>query len=238
MALKLYTVHNSHPCVAVARALEMKGLSYTTIEWPPPLHPLAQTVLFGVRTVPALRIDGEKISGSRAIMHRLDELAPEPPLYPADPAARAAVEEADLWGDTQFQQVARDLIWVGVQRHPGALVGYSRGGQLALPATAVRLAAPAISRAGAALNRTNGAKVAARIAALPEQFDRIDAWIAAGVIGDAEHPNAADLQILSTVRLIASFADVRPLLDGRPCLAAARAVWPPLECELPAGALR
>ncbi len=237
MRLKLYVVHNSHPCAAVARALELKGLDYATIEWPPPLHPVAQTLLFGAGTVPALRIGDQKISGSRAIMHRLDELVPEPALYPAEPAARARVEEADRWGDEAFQQIARDLIWVGLKRRPGALVGYSRGGKLTLPAPVVRLAAPGIARATASLNRTNPAKATARIRALPEQLDRIDAWIADGTIGDGAHPNAADLQILSTVRLLHSFADVRPLLDGRPCLAAAQALWQPVSGELPAGAL-
>ncbi|CAN5450062.1 hypothetical protein BH20ACT17_BH20ACT17_03100 [soil metagenome] len=47
---------------------------------------------FAQRTVPALRLDGgEKVQGSRAILRRLDELVPEPPLLPADPAARDAV---------------------------------------------------------------------------------------------------------------------------------------------------
>ena len=56
-------------------------------------------MIFGPRTVPGLRIDGtEKISGSRAIMRRLDQLAPEPPLFPADPAQRAPVEAGRTLG--------------------------------------------------------------------------------------------------------------------------------------------
>jgi glutathione S-transferase len=69
-----------------------------------------QLVTTGKRTVPSLRIDGESISGSRATMHRLDVLAPEPPLYLAEPEASAKVEIADLWGDETFQPIARDLI--------------------------------------------------------------------------------------------------------------------------------
>jgi len=87
--------------------MSIKGLSYRVTEWPPPLHAPMQFVLFGVRTVPALELDGEKVSGSRAIMRRLEQLAPEPSLFPADPAARARVEEAERWGDEVFQPVAR-----------------------------------------------------------------------------------------------------------------------------------
>ena len=47
-------------------------------------HPIAAAAVRR-RTVPALRIDGEKVQGSRAIMRRLDELVPEPPLFPSDP---------------------------------------------------------------------------------------------------------------------------------------------------------
>jgi glutathione S-transferase len=110
MHLRLYIVHGSHPCVAVEKELTMKGLSYEVTEWPPPLHAPIQKALFGVRTAPALKIDGEKLSGSRAIMRRLDQIVPEPPLYPADPSARAKVEEAERWGDEMFQPVARELI--------------------------------------------------------------------------------------------------------------------------------
>src|SRR3954447_11024904 len=85
VAIDLYVVHGSHPCAAVERALELKGLGFRRIELPPPLHAPLQRVRFGARTVPAMRLDGgEKVSGSREILRRLDELAPEPPLWPPD----------------------------------------------------------------------------------------------------------------------------------------------------------
>src|SRR5207253_4946210 len=85
MDARLYVVHGSHPCAAVARGLELKGMPYRTVELPPPLHAAIQRARFGARTVPGLRLDGEKVQGSRAILRRLDELHPDPPLYPADP---------------------------------------------------------------------------------------------------------------------------------------------------------
>jgi glutathione S-transferase len=94
---KLYVVPSSHPCRAVARALELKRIEFKEVEWPPPLHALAQQMRFGQRTVPGLVIDGEKVIGSRRIMRRLDELVPEPHLYPQDPQTRARLEEIDEW---------------------------------------------------------------------------------------------------------------------------------------------
>ena len=237
MRLHLYVVHGSHPCAAVEKAMTMKGLPYRVTEWPPPLHPPIQKALFGARTVPGLKIDGEKVSGSRAIMRRLDQLAPDPPLFPDDPDARARVEEAERWGDEVFQPVARELIWAGLIRRPDALVSYGEHSRLPVPAPAIRLSAPLITRAAARLNRTNTDVARADLQALPEQLDRIDGWIADGRIGDAEQPNAADLQLGSTLRLMLTLADARPLIEGRPCAELARRLFPDADGELPAGAL-
>lgn len=237
MRLKLYVVHGSHPCAAVEKALSMKGLSYTVFEWPPPIHAPMQRMIFGARTVPGLRIDGEKISGSRAIMRRLDELVPEPRLIPSDPAERARVEEAERFGDEILQPVARELIWAAMVHSPGAMVSYGEHSRLPLPDAAVRLNAPVIARLSRRLNRTSDGVARQDLKALPGQLDKVDAWIADGTIGDAEHPNAADLQLAATVRLMLTLADVRPLIEGRPCAELARTLFPVADGEMPAGSL-
>ena len=55
--------------------------------------------------------------------------------------------------------------------------------------------------------------VRADLAALPAQLQRIDGWIDSGLLG-GEQPNAADLQIGSTVRLLRTVADLRALIDA------------------------
>jgi len=237
MRMRLYVVHGSHPCAAVEKAISIKGLSYDVTEWPPTMHAPLQFALFGARTVPALKLDGEKISGSRAIMRRLDRLSPDPPLYPADAIARARVEEAERWGDEVFQPVARELIWAGFTHRPGAMVSYGEHSRLPLPARAIRAIAPAVARMGARLNRTDAGVARRDLEALPGQLDKIDGWIADGTIGDAGHPNAADLQLTSTVRLIMTMADARPLIDGRPCARLANALFPEVDGEMPVGSL-
>jgi glutathione S-transferase len=241
MNLTLYVVHGSHPCAAVEKALELKSLSYRKVEWPPPLHAPIQRALFGARTVPGLKISNngssERISGSRAIMRRLEQLAPQPPLFPSDPDERRAVDEAEGWGDEVFQPVARTLVWTGMGHSPSALVSYGEGSTIPLSAPAIRLSAPVIARLERGLNRAGDEAARRDLRLLPGYLDRIDAWIADGTIGDAQHPNAADLQIASTIRLLMTLADVRPELEGRPCAELARALFPVQAGEMPAGSL-
>ena len=90
-APKLYVVAASHPCAAVEAALEVKRVDYKRVELLPLSQLIVGPLLYGGVTAPGMRVDGERVAGSRAIMHRIDELAPEPPLLPAPgmPATRA-----------------------------------------------------------------------------------------------------------------------------------------------------
>src|SRR6202023_1801729 len=101
-----------------------------------------------------------------------------------------------------FQPVARELVWAAMRHSPHALVSYGEHSRLPLPAPAVRFLAPAIAAAASRLNRTDAGVARRDLQELPAQLDRVDAWMADGTMGDPQHPNAADLQILSTVRLL------------------------------------
>ncbi|HEX2102350.1 MAG TPA: glutathione S-transferase family protein [Solirubrobacteraceae bacterium] len=229
MAIDLFVVHGSRPCAAVQRALELKGLRFRVIELPPPLHAPIQRVRFGSSTLPAIVLDdGEKLSGSMAILRRLEELAPEPPLFPPDGDARALVERAEEWGDEVYQPLARRLLWGALRLRPDALASYSEGSRIPLPPAALRVAARAIVRAEVALNRATVGAVRADLRNLPRHLDRIDGWIAAGVLGGRD-VNAADLQVATTSRLLLTIADVAAFFAGRPAEAHARELfgWQP-----------
>jgi glutathione S-transferase len=235
-APKLYVNPGSHPCAAVEAALRLKGIDYQRVD----LLPLTQTIVgplrYGGSTVPGMRLDGERLVGSRTIMRRLDALVPQPALLPpADDPAQARVLEAERWGDEVFQGVPRRIIDAAFVRGPGAMESYIGDAKLPLPAALLRPGQPLTARLMAIKNKARDATAREDLAALPDQLDRIDAWIGEGLLG-GETPNAADLQIGSTIRLLMSLGDVRPLLEGRP---AARLVayFPPMAGDVPAGTL-
>jgi len=113
MTAKLYAMPASHPSLAAALMLERKGVEYETA-WLllPFTGPILRLRGFPRRTVPALRIDGRKIQGSREISEALDELKPDPSLFPRDTELRREVEEAERWGDEVLQPAARRIeVW-------------------------------------------------------------------------------------------------------------------------------
>jgi glutathione S-transferase len=99
----------------------------------------------------------------------------------------------------------------------------------------LRPALPLTARLMAIKNKAKDDGARADIAALPGQLEKIERWIDEGVLG-GEQPNAADLQIGSTIRLLQTIADIRPLLDDRRALALVR-YFPPMHGEIPAGTL-
>jgi glutathione S-transferase len=99
----------------------------------------------------------------------------------------------------------------------------------------LRPALPLTAKLMARRNKADDAKAKADLAALPAQLEHIDAWIADGVLG-GDQPNAADLQIGSSIRLLMTIADVRPLIEGHKAVSLTR--WfEPQAGEVPAGTL-
>jgi glutathione S-transferase len=234
---RLYVVHSSHPSEAVKEALALKGIPYKTVEMLVPTQGLLMRLHFPARSVPAMKLDGgEKVQGSIAIMRRLDELVPDPPLLPAEESARAAVLGAEFWGADVLQPLARRVFWGAVRRRPDAIPSYQAASQLPrLPRPVIRLVFPAVARVEIAMHGAGDAAVRADLAALPSHLDIVDEWIAGGVLGGTD-PNAADLQIGSSLRFLATLGDVRPLLAGRPAEDLALRLFPDYPGNVPAGA--
>jgi glutathione S-transferase len=235
--LKLYVIPASHPCECVEAALRIKGLQYKRVDVLPVAHKLVIRALrFPGNSAPALTINGERMVGSRAILRRLEEVRPEPPLLPADPALRAQVEEAELWGDEMLQSAARRIGWGVSRRDPDSVVSYLEGYRLHIPQPVLVHGARPTAWAAARCNHADDETVKRDLLALPGQLDKVDAWIAEGVLG-GESANAADLQIGSSVRLLMTFGDIRPLVEGRPCVALGERWFPQALGSIPPGAL-
>lgn len=216
MEARLYAVPASHPSLAVALMLEHKGIAYSRTDLFPAIsRGIVRALGFPGKTVPALKIDGRKLVGSRDISRALDEIRPDPPLFPADPEKRAAVEEAERFGEQELQHPIRQISWWAIKRDSSSLRSYSEGAKLGIPiGLAVRTAAPIIALE-VRINDADDENVRRGLAGLPAQLDKIDAWIKEGLLG-GEKLNAADFQIATSLGLAMTLDDLRPAIENRP----------------------
>ena len=225
MAATLYALALSHPSFAARGMLELKGIDYRKVDLIPGMHPPALRALgFRGYTVPALKMDGRRIQGSLELSRELDRLVPDPPLYPADPERRSRVEAAEIWGEAELQEVPRRLArWSTRKQHVRRWMA-AEVAHLPLPGPLAAANAPVAMLFARASDATDEA-VRRDMAALHDTLDRVDALIAEGTIG-GEQPNAADFQVLSSVRALVSFEDTREAADSHPSAAAARKLFP------------
>ncbi|HKZ13509.1 MAG TPA: glutathione S-transferase N-terminal domain-containing protein [Solirubrobacterales bacterium] len=226
MGARLFVIPASHPATTAALMLDFKGIDYKRTDLMPVV---AKGVLraagFPRATVPALKIEGEKVQGSREISRALDRIRPEPPLFPADPDKRAAVEDAERFGDDELQHPIRQLLWWGFKRDKENLRAYSAGAHLGVPlGLAIKTGGPLVALS-ARLNEANDDTARAALVALPDLLDRVDAYVADGTIG-GEQPNAADFQIATSIGLALTLDDLKPLIEPRPAGALAQRIVP------------
>lgn len=231
-ALTLHVLPLSHPCKAAEAALRLKGLDAEVVTLQPGAHTADMEQLYGEgrTTVPGLLVDGEPVHGSRAILERLEELAPDPSLYPA--AIADAVRDAERWGDEELQDLGRRLPWGALHFRPEAMGSFGGGGPLDPPGTdfAIRFV-----RASWKYHRISAEVLAADLAGLPAKIDHVETLAAEGIIG-GETPTAADLQIGSTLRVLLTIGDLRALLEGTAAERVALRWFPDYAGDVPAGA--
>jgi glutathione S-transferase len=214
--VRLYTIPGSHPGMAAQLMLAHKQISYRRKDLFPVMSKLiVRAAGFPRNTVPAITIDGEKVQGSREIARELDRLQPDPPLFPSDPDKRAAVEEAERFGDEELQHPIRQIIWWAFRRDKSPLTSYSEGAKLGVPIPlAVKTAAPIVALS-AHFNEATDENVRADLEALGGLLDRVDEMVAAGTL-NGEQLYAADFQIAPSLKLAMTMQDLRPLIESRP----------------------
>ncbi len=229
-SLTLHVLPPSHPCMTARAALALKGLEYELIELAPGAHIEEMERIYGSRTVPGMLVDGEPVHGSRAILARLEELVPDPPLFPEE--ISDWVREAERWGDEELQDLGRQLGWGSLHFRPEALGTFGGAGALDPAGTDFAIG---MLRGTWKYHGISAARLAKDLAGVPAKLDHVDELIAQGVLG-GERPNAADLQIAATLRVMLCVGDLHPLMLGRPCEEIARRWFPDYPGEVPAGA--
>ena len=241
MEAKLYVILGSHACRTGILMLEHKGIEYERVELATGLHPFLLRVRgFGgnpepfrriggrspfmlgtadrMGTVPTLELDGRRVKTNRAIARFLDEVRPEPALFPADPERRREVEEAERWGDEVFQMTARRLALAAGRRGAEGIVDGGRDGRLGpllwrqdtIREVGVRFLGLFVFGVGGDAERE-------LLAELPEMLDRIDGCIEAEVL-NGEELNAADFMIVTSLALLTYVRELRPEIERRPAI--------------------
>lgn len=233
MNARLYTIPGSHPGVAVQLMLAEKGIPFKRTDlFPVVSRGVVRALGFPGPTVPALKLDGRRLQGSRSISRELDGLVPEPPLFPADPEQRTRVEEAERFGEEELQHPIRQAIWWSFRRNKAPLRSYSEGAKLGIPVgLAVATAGPILAME-VRIHGADDEHVRAGLAKLGPMLDQIDEWISAGVL-DGEQLNAADFQIAPSIRLAMTFQDLRPMIADRPAGRLALRVQPEIAGDFP-----
>jgi glutathione S-transferase len=226
VAARLYVIPASHPAITAQLMLERKGVAYKRTDLLPVISKGAlRAAGFPGTTVPALKIDGSKVQGSRQIARELERLRPEPALFPTDPEQRAAVAEAERFGDEELQHPIRQILWWALKTDKAPLRSYSEGAKIGLPiGLAMKTSAPIVALS-AHFNEASDENARAGLAALPALLDKVDQFIAAGVL-NGEQLNAADFQIAPSVGLAMTLDDLRPAIEERPAGALAKRVVP------------
>lgn len=236
----LYVIPGSHACRAAMLMLEHKGIPYRRVDFITLTHPLLSRLhgfdaggqtreaggrrTFGLRlgdrlgTVPGLAVNGRRISTNHAIARFLDEHHPEHPLLPEDPGARTSVEQAERWANETLQMAARRVLGAAFVRDPAGLsasTGDGRLGYLLYKHEPVRRIV--IPRILGGVFAASSSVERDPIADLPGMLDRIDAWIAEGVLGGRQL-NVADFMVAPSLALILHRPDAHPMFEGRPAL--------------------
>jgi glutathione S-transferase len=229
--ITLHRLPPSHPCMTVAAALELKGLDYEPVDLAPGEHVERMQEIYGEgnSTVPGVLIDGEPVHGSRPILARLEQLAPEPPLFPSE-----AVREAERWGDEQLQDLGRRLTWGALHFRPEAMGTFAGDGAQPLDGAGTDFAIRYV-RASWKYHKISAARLQEDLAGLPQKLAQIEQLARDGVLG-GDQPNAADLQIGATIRVLLPIADLRPLLAGTTGERIAMRWFSKYPGEVPAGA--
>lgn len=215
MTATLYGIPGSHAVRTGELMLEHKGVDFRRMNFPPGHHRvLVRLIGFKGDRVPAVRFDdGRRAQGTRELPRVLDDLVPEPRLVPDDPRAL----EAERWADDVLQQWARRMVASAGARDPDALAGRGAHGRLGVLLTRHERPRRTVARAVLKAFRVTKEQLRDDRERTGEILDRVDAWIAEGVL-NGDQLRSPDLAIASSLALVEYIVALQPELRRRPLM--------------------
>jgi glutathione S-transferase len=226
--VRLYMFPGSNAVYTARLMLDHKGIEYKLVKLLPGPHAFQLLAKgFPTMAVPALKAGDVRVQGTRWIARALDELAPERPLFPADPERRRAVEDAERWGEG-LQNATRRIFYALARRDRGAFDTVMTAERGPVKRAIVRASRPIVLRLASGVHRATDEHAREDLALLGERLDVIDTWIEEGLLNGPEL-NAADFQIAANVAGLLLADDLRPFIEWRPAAALARRVAPGYE---------
>jgi glutathione S-transferase len=175
---------------------------------------LVRLIGFPGDRVPAVKFeDGRRAQGTRELPRVLDELVPAPRLVPDDPRAL----EAERWADEVLQQWARRMVASTGARDPQALAGRGAGGRLGALLTRHERPRRVVARAVMVAFGVTEERLREDRERTGEILDRVDGWIADGVL-NGDELRSPDLAIASSLALVEYIVALQPELRRRPLM--------------------
>jgi glutathione S-transferase len=221
---ELYGVRGSAPSFCAELMLRHKQIHYRRVNLVAVRHRRTLRARgFPGGTVPALELNGRLVQTNRAIARALDELVPDPPLFPADATARARVEEAELFIDEVLQNATRRMIIWSTLRDPDSVTPHPANGRIPVPRSSWRRALARPLAFG--LYGITAAVIRNDFATVPAMLDEIDGYVADGVLNGPQL-TAADLELAPVIAALMGIGDNGPKIDGRPMAALVSRVMP------------
>ncbi len=219
MTAKLYGLPGAPPSYSAELMLRHKGVEYRRVNLMPGRHRKTLPAKgFPGGTCPAVELDGRPVQTNRAIARALDELVPEPPLFPSHPVARMNVQEAERFGDEILQHAVRRMTLWSMSEDYASVTPHPAIGKLAVPRSR-RLRKLLMPRVFAYYGISEEV-VRADFEALPGMLDRLDAFVFEGSL-NGPRLTAADFEIAPLIAMLLGHRDRRAEISERPVAALA-----------------
>ncbi len=222
--VKFYGFQGSNSVYTGRLMLEHKGIDYKPVMLMPGPHAFIMLGLgFQTMGVPAVKIDGRRVQGTRVISRELDDLVPRTAV-PCRPRQAQGRQRAERWGE-DLQNAVRRLFYCAGRRDRAVFRSVMSPARSLPMRGALYLGTPLIVRLASGAHRASDAAGREDLELMPQRLDQIDAWIAEGVLG-GEELNAADFQIAVNVSAMMLFDQLRPFIEDRPAAELGQRVAP------------